>query len=63
MYIILIHGRQVHEALRSCSHEDYVYDELLADLPWRAPPKVKFEDCLSVMFVCAFVCVLVCNYM
>ncbi|XP_076442695.1 meiosis regulator and mRNA stability factor 1-like isoform X2 [Babylonia areolata] len=39
MYVILVHGKQVHEALVSCAHEHYVYDDIMADLPLRVPMK------------------------
>ncbi|KAL8579349.1 hypothetical protein ACOMHN_026714 [Nucella lapillus] len=49
MYIILVHGKQVHEALVSCAHEHYVYDDLMADLPPRTPALKSVQNLQLVM--------------
>ncbi|XP_069125542.1 meiosis regulator and mRNA stability factor 1-like [Argopecten irradians] len=36
-HVILIHNKQVHEALKLCANEHFLYEDLVQDLPHREP--------------------------
>ncbi|XP_072022715.1 meiosis regulator and mRNA stability factor 1-like [Amphiura filiformis] len=44
IYVILVHGQEASEALRTCANESLRYHELVADLPFRSPAKAAIES-------------------